>query len=90
MYANITEYKADYSTHFHNHPTSMKPIQIAISGVLRVGSAALHAQETSSTLERCDHPLGSIAVSESRGTSASALQSYGLGSPAARLRGCAS
>jgi curli biogenesis system outer membrane secretion channel CsgG len=37
-------------------------------------------------VERCDHPLGTIAVSESRGASSTALQGYGLGSPAALLR----
>jgi curli biogenesis system outer membrane secretion channel CsgG len=64
----------------------MKPIQISISVALLLGSASLRAEETSSTVERCEHPLGTIAVSESRGASYTALQSYGLGSPAALLR----
>jgi curli biogenesis system outer membrane secretion channel CsgG len=64
----------------------MKPLQVSISAALLACSAGLHAQETSSTVERCDHPLGTIAVSESRGASSSALQSYGLGSPVALLR----
>jgi len=63
----------------------MKPLQVSISALL-VCSAGLHAQETSSTVERCDQPLGTIAVSESRGASSTALQSYGLGSPVALLR----
>lgn len=64
----------------------MKPIRVSIFTALVVSSAGLHAGETSSTVERCDRPLGTIAVSESRGASATALQSYGLGSPAALLR----
>jgi hypothetical protein len=64
----------------------MKPLQVSIGAALLAGSAGLHAQETSSTVERCDHPLGTIAVSESRGASSTALQSYALGSPVALLR----
>lgn len=65
----------------------MKPIRTSIGAALFfVGSTGLHAQEASSSVERCDHPLGTIAVSENMGASSSALQSYGLGSPAALLR----
>jgi len=64
----------------------MKPVRVSIIAALSLGSAALHAQETSSQVERCDHPLGTIAVSEYRSASTSSLQSYGLGSPVALLR----
>jgi curli biogenesis system outer membrane secretion channel CsgG len=63
----------------------MKPIQVSILGALLV-SGGLHAQEADSKVERCDHPLGTLAVSEAQSASASALQSYGLGSPVALLR----
>jgi curli biogenesis system outer membrane secretion channel CsgG len=64
----------------------MKPVRVSIIAALILSSAGLHAQETSSTVERCDHPLGTIAVSENRGASTAALQGYGLGSPVALLR----
>jgi curli biogenesis system outer membrane secretion channel CsgG len=64
----------------------MKPVRVSIIAALIFSSAGLHAQETSSKVERCDHPLGTIAVSEYRGATATALQGYGLGSPVALLR----
>jgi curli biogenesis system outer membrane secretion channel CsgG len=64
----------------------MKPIRISIIAALLAGSASLHAQEADSKVEHCDRPLGTIAVSEAQSASASALQSYGLGSPVALLR----
>jgi curli biogenesis system outer membrane secretion channel CsgG len=63
----------------------MKPIRMTIIAALLAGSAALHAQEAGSTVEHCDRPLGTIAVTENP-TTTSALQGYGLGSPAALLR----
>jgi len=64
----------------------MKPIRVTITATLLVCNAGLHAQETSSKVEHCDRPLGTIAVSEAQSASASALQTYGLGSPVALLR----
>ncbi len=46
----------------------------------------VHAQETSSTVEKCERPLGTIAVSENNGASLHQLESYGLGSPVSLLR----
>ncbi|MCS0612441.1 SH3 domain-containing protein [Massilia kyonggiensis] len=64
----------------------MKPIRIYITAALLAGATPLHAQETTSKVERCDRPLGTIAVTEAQSESAHALQSYGLGSPVALLR----
>src|SRR4051794_22470610 len=64
---------------------SMKPIRLTIIAALLASSAGLHAQEVGSTVEHCDRPLGTIAVTENPSTT-SALQGYGLGSPAALLR----
>jgi len=64
----------------------MKPVRVSIVAALILSSAGVHAQETSSTVERCDRPLGTIAVSEYRGANTASLQSYGLGSPVALLR----
>jgi len=64
----------------------MKPIRMTVIAALLASSAGLHAQEaTSSTVEHCDRPLGTIAVTENPET-LSALSGYGLGSPAALLR----
>jgi curli biogenesis system outer membrane secretion channel CsgG len=63
----------------------MKPIRMTFIAALLASSAGLHAQETGSTVEHCDRPLGTIAVTENSATTA-ALQGYGLGSPAALLR----
>ena len=52
---------------------------------LAIASGA-HAEDVTSTVERCDRPLGTIAVSENQGASATQLTSYGLGSPVALLR----
>ena len=64
----------------------MKLIVLAISAAFALAALPAHAQETSSTVERCERPLGTIAVSENQGASYSQLQSYGLGSPVALLR----
>jgi len=64
----------------------MKPIRVSIIAALLASSAGLHAQEASSKVERCERPLGTIAVSEAQSGSSTALQSYGLGSPVALLR----
>jgi hypothetical protein len=53
---------------------------------LAFASVSAQAQETSSNVERCDRPLGTIAVSENQGASQHQLQSYGLGSPVSLLR----
>ena len=64
----------------------MKPFGLTLVAVLAAGSASVQAQETSSNVEKCERPLGTIAVSEHRGASTSLLQSYGLGSPVSLLR----
>jgi curli biogenesis system outer membrane secretion channel CsgG len=64
----------------------MKLLRVSTLASLILSSAGVHAQDTSSKVERCDRPLGTIAVSEYRGGSTTALQSYGLGSPVALLR----
>lgn len=53
---------------------------------LLAASTGVHAQETASTVEKCDKPLGTIAVSEHQGASSTELSSYGLGSPISLLR----
>ncbi|MES2016453.1 MAG: CsgG/HfaB family protein [Pseudomonadota bacterium] len=44
------------------------------------------AEDVSSNVEKCERPLGTIAVSENQGASQHQLQSYGLGSPVSLLR----
>ncbi|MFP5391296.1 MAG: CsgG/HfaB family protein [Gammaproteobacteria bacterium] len=64
----------------------MKPVRVSILAALLASSAGAQAAETSSQVERCERPLGTIAVSEHRGASSTLLQSYGLGSPVSLLR----
>ena len=64
----------------------MKHIGLPFLAALALASTTVHAQETSSTVEKCERPLGTIAVSENRGASSTQLQSYGLGSPVSLLR----
>jgi curli biogenesis system outer membrane secretion channel CsgG len=64
----------------------MKRVELSVLATLLAASAGLHAQEASSTVERCERPLGTIAVSEAQSAATSALQGYGLGSPVALLR----
>ena len=64
----------------------MKSIALAISAAFAVAALPVQAQETSSTVEKCERPLGTIAVSENQGASYSQLESYGLGSPVSLLR----
>nr|WP_314544206.1 hypothetical protein [uncultured Massilia sp.] len=64
----------------------MKSIRVSIIAALLASSAGLHAEETTSKVEHCDRPLGTLAVSEAQSASSTALQSYGLGSPVALLR----
>jgi curli biogenesis system outer membrane secretion channel CsgG len=64
----------------------MKTLNLTLFAALAAASAAVHAQETSSAVERCERPLGTIAVSENQGASQHQLQSYGLGSPISLLR----
>jgi curli biogenesis system outer membrane secretion channel CsgG len=64
----------------------MKPIAFALAAACAAACLPVHAQETSSTVEKCDRPLGTIAVSENQGASQHQLQSYGLGSPISLLR----
>jgi curli biogenesis system outer membrane secretion channel CsgG len=52
---------------------------------LAIASTA-RAEDPTSNVERCDKPLGTIAVSEHQGASTSQLTSYGLGSPVSLLR----
>ena len=64
----------------------MKLFGLTLAGALALSGTIAQAQETSSKVERCDRPLGTIAVSENRGASSTQLQSYGLGSPVSLLR----
>ncbi len=64
----------------------MKSIALTFAAALAAAAMPVHAQETSSTVEKCDRPLGTIAVSENQGASQHQLQSYGLGSPISLLR----
>ncbi len=64
----------------------MKPFGLTLAAVLAAASATANAQETSSKVERCERPLGTIAVSENRGASSTQLSHYGLGSPVSLLR----
>lgn len=64
----------------------MKTFGLTLFAALAAASVSVHAQETSSTVERCERPLGTIAVSENQGASQHQLQSYGLGSPVSLLR----
>ncbi|MFL6657342.1 MAG: CsgG/HfaB family protein [Massilia sp.] len=64
----------------------MKLTAFPLVAALAALSLNLHAEETSSNVEKCEKPLGTIAVSENQGASQSQLQSYGLGSPVALLR----
>ncbi|QYF92323.1 peptidoglycan-binding protein [Massilia sp. PAMC28688] len=59
---------------------------LPLFAALALASSCAHAQETSSNVERCERPLGTIAVSENQGASQHQLQSYGLGSPVSLLR----
>lgn len=59
---------------------------LPLLAVLLAASTGIHAQDTASTVERCERPLGTIAVSEHQGASSTELHSYGLGSPVSLLR----
>lgn len=63
----------------------MKPLHLSLFAAL-LAAGCVHAQDASSTVERCDKPLGTIAVSEHQGASSTELSSYGLGSPVSLLR----
>jgi len=64
----------------------MKFIALTVAALFAVAALPVQAQETSSTVEKCERPLGTLAVSENQGASQSQLQSYGLGSPVSLLR----
>jgi hypothetical protein len=64
----------------------MKILGLTLFAALAAASASSTAQETSSNVEKCERPLGTIAVSENQGASQHELQSYGLGSPISLLR----
>ncbi len=64
----------------------MKTIALTLAATLAVFAAPVHAEDVSSTVEKCERPLGTIAVSENQGASQTQLQSYGLGSPISLLR----
>jgi curli biogenesis system outer membrane secretion channel CsgG len=61
----------------------MKLIALALAAAAILPA---HAEDVSSAVEKCDHSLGTIAVSENQGASQAQLQSYGLGSPISLLR----
>jgi hypothetical protein len=63
----------------------MKP-NVLILAALAAASLPAFAQDTTSSVEKCDRSLGTIAVSENQGASQHQLQSYGLGSPVSLLR----
>ena len=59
---------------------------LVITGASLLGlGAAVHAQDTSSNVEKCSKKFGTLAVNESQ-NGYSNLSQYGLGSPAALLR----
>ena len=62
----------------------MKSIALTLAAALAAAALPVHAADTSSTVEKCERPLGTIAVSENQGASQAQLQSYGLGSPSCR------
>ena len=64
----------------------MKSIALTLAAALAAAALPVHAADTSSTVEKCERPLGTIAVSENQGASQAQLQSYGLGSPISLLR----
>ena len=64
----------------------MKLFRVSLLAALIAGASGVHAEETSSTVEKCEKPLGTTAVSENQGASSTQLQSYGLGSPVSLLR----
>lgn len=64
----------------------MKISGLPLFAMLAFASASSLAEDVSSKVEKCDRPLGTIAVSENRGASQHELQSYGLGSPVSLLR----
>ena len=64
----------------------MKLFALTFASALAAATMPVQAQETSSTVEKCERPLGTIAVSENQGASQHQLQSYGLGSPISLLR----
>lgn len=64
----------------------MKSLGLTLFAALAAASATSFAADVSSNVEKCERPLGTIAVSENRGASQYELQSYGLGSPVSLLR----
>jgi curli biogenesis system outer membrane secretion channel CsgG len=64
----------------------MKLIPASLLAALISSSGLAHAADAKSTVEKCEKPLGTIAVSENQGASSAQLQSYGLGSPVSLLR----
>lgn len=64
----------------------MKSFALTLFAALAAASASSFAADVSSNVEKCERPLGTIAVSENRGASQHELQSYGLGSPVSLLR----
>jgi hypothetical protein len=65
---------------------AMTALRLASALALALCSLAVHAEETSSDVEKCERPLGTIAVNEGHGGSYHQLGSYGLGSPVSLLR----
>jgi hypothetical protein len=64
----------------------MKSIALTFAAALAAAALPVQAADISSTVEKCERPLGTIAVSENQGASQAQLQSYGLGSPISLLR----
>lgn len=64
----------------------MKLITLSVAAAFAVAAFPAQAQETTSNVEKCERPLGTLAVSENQGASQGQLESYGLGSPVSLLR----
>lgn len=64
----------------------MKSNTLILAAALAAAAVPAAAQDSTSTVEKCERSLGTIAVSENQGASQHQLQSYGLGSPVSLLR----
>lgn len=64
----------------------MTIFRLTLAATLAATAFSAHAADATSSVEKCDAPLGTLAVSEHRGASTTQLQSYGLGSPVSLLR----
>jgi hypothetical protein len=64
----------------------MKSNVLILAAAFAAVTVPAFAEDVSSNVEKCERPLGTIAVSENQGASQHQLQSYGLGSPVSLLR----